>query len=177
MDIGGGSTEFIIANENEILYSQSFEIGAARLLATIAPSNPMTTLQVTEAEEFLIRQLTPLFEACNLYQPSTLIGCSGSFESFTEIMLHESNSIELLENVNAYPIPLDNYARIHHFLIHSTSNERLNTPGIIPMRVDMIVLASILTNVVLHKANIDHVYLSKFAMKEGAFFEMVERLD
>ena len=32
MDIGGGSVEFIIGNNEELLWKQSFEIGAQRLL-------------------------------------------------------------------------------------------------------------------------------------------------
>src|ERR1035437_880171 len=39
MDIGGGSTEFIIANKNEIFWKQSFLLGVARLIEKFKPSD------------------------------------------------------------------------------------------------------------------------------------------
>src|SRR4051812_26505417 len=46
MDIGGGSTEFIIADERKIYWKKSFLLGAARLLEKFNPSDPITNLQV-----------------------------------------------------------------------------------------------------------------------------------
>ena len=42
MDIGGGSTEFIVANDEEILWKKSYELGVSRLLEKFKPENPIT---------------------------------------------------------------------------------------------------------------------------------------
>jgi exopolyphosphatase/guanosine-5'-triphosphate,3'-diphosphate pyrophosphatase len=42
MDIGGGSVEFIICNEEKMLWAQSFEIGGQRLMDKFQSSDPMT---------------------------------------------------------------------------------------------------------------------------------------
>ena len=40
MDIGGGSVEFIIGNDQEIFWKQSFEIGAQRLIGQVSSRRP-----------------------------------------------------------------------------------------------------------------------------------------
>ena len=42
MDIGGGSTEFIICNKNEIFWKHSFQLGASRLLEKFQPKDPIS---------------------------------------------------------------------------------------------------------------------------------------
>src|SRR5690606_8830905 len=48
LDIGGGSIEFIIGNENEIFWKQSYNLGIARLLEKIKPSNPITSKEIEQ---------------------------------------------------------------------------------------------------------------------------------
>lgn len=63
IDIGGGSTEFILANNKEILWKQSFLLGAARLLAKFKPSDPITESELKQIEGHLEKELQPLFSA------------------------------------------------------------------------------------------------------------------
>jgi exopolyphosphatase/guanosine-5'-triphosphate,3'-diphosphate pyrophosphatase len=71
MDIGGGSTEFILGNDDTIFWKQSFLLGAARLLEKFKLSDPIT---FDETVDFLMpifktRIRIPLFEAIKLHQP------------------------------------------------------------------------------------------------------------
>ena len=87
MDIGGGSTEFILADRDRIFWKKSFMIGAARLLERFRPDDPINNDQVKSLRGFLEEQLQPLFEAVSEYVPAELVGSSGAFESFVE-MIH-----------------------------------------------------------------------------------------
>lgn len=71
-------------------------------------------------------------------------------------------------------IPLADYREIHKMLLPSTFEERMEMPGLIFMRTDMIVLGTILVNLVLEKANIKNLYLSKYALKEGVLNEIAK---
>ena len=59
-------------------------------------------------------------------------------------------------------------------LISSTHHERAVTKGIIPLRVDMIVVASLITRYILSKLEIDEVAMSTYSLKEGVLAEMLE---
>ena len=172
MDIGGGSTEFIIANENEIIWKQSFKLGASRLKETFQPSNPIKKEDINSLEGHFDEQLKPLLEQLDSHKATSLIGSSGSFDTFTEMHLHKLETPHLFDEINSYNIPLDYYHTIHEFFLNSTEDERLNTPGIIPMRADMIVIASVFVNYILNRTEINTMLLSKFALKEGLLSEL-----
>ncbi|HKR03944.1 MAG TPA: exopolyphosphatase [Bacteroidia bacterium] len=176
MDIGGGSVEFIIANNNEIFWKQSFEIGAAILLEKFNPSDPIKTDEINEINEYLEKELQPLLvqlQAADL-KLHTLIGSSGSFETFVDLISWHFTSPRVSEKQTEYEIRWDEFLTIHEQLIHSTTEERLNMKGMVEMRADMIVVASILVKFILEKTKITKMKLSTFALKEGILAEALE---
>ncbi|MBA3902035.1 MAG: phosphatase [Bacteroidetes bacterium] len=176
MDIGGGSTEFIICNQYQIFWKKSFEIGAARILDQFQPSDPINNLQVSQIENHFENKLDELFEAINHYQAKTLIGSSGSFDTFAEIIAHKFYEPEIVENITEYTFYLNDFYFIHNQLLKSSRDDRLNTPGLIPMRVDMIVIASIFVNYVLNKCNFKKMRLSAYSLKEGVLNELLNKV-
>lgn len=86
MDIGGGSTEFIIADRRNIVWKKSFDIGASRLLAMFRPSDPIAAAEVRKLEIFLSEKLLPLDKAIKKFPVRTMIGSSGSFDSLAEMI-------------------------------------------------------------------------------------------
>ncbi len=177
MDIGGGSTEFIVTDKNKIYARHSFNIGAARLLELFKPSDPITTDQIQKVENFLAGQLAGLDESMSKFHAKCLIGSSGSFDTFAEMIGYRFHNKNVLKNVNSYKYELSEYCELHETLVHSTIAQRRQMKGLIKMRVDMIVLASICTRFVLHRYGINEMSLSKFALKEGALWEIINAMD
>jgi len=173
MDIGGGSTEFIIADKNTIFWKKSFLLGAARLLEQFNPSNPITATELNQIEEFIALQLKPLFEAVQQFPVQELIGSSGSFESLAAIIVNKFYSPELLQNKTEYVFSLSDYQLIYQQLLASTKESRLHIKGLIAMRVDMIVVSAILMNVVLKEIKINKMRLSSYSLKEGVLMEFL----
>jgi exopolyphosphatase / guanosine-5'-triphosphate,3'-diphosphate pyrophosphatase len=173
MDIGGGSTEFIICNKHHIFWKKSFEVGAARMLETFKPSDPIKHKEIDAIEDFLTDQLDELFDAINYHQVSTLIGSSGSFDTFAEMIAHKFYEPSIVEDITEYSFYLNDFYYIHKLLLKSTKEQRLNTPGIMPMRADMIVIASVFANFILQKCNIKNMRLSAFSLKEGVLNELI----
>jgi exopolyphosphatase/guanosine-5'-triphosphate,3'-diphosphate pyrophosphatase len=179
MDIGGGSVEFIIADKNEIFWKQSFELGAAVLLEKFKPSDPIKPSETEEIKLYLEKELQPLLlqlQTSN-FKPQTLIGSSGSFETFTDLISWHFPSPRVTEKQTEYEIRWDEFITIHQQLIHSTTKDRMNMKGMIEMRVDMIVIASILVTFIIEKVRITNIKLSTFALKEGILFEVIREIE
>jgi exopolyphosphatase/guanosine-5'-triphosphate,3'-diphosphate pyrophosphatase len=173
MDIGGGSVEFIIGNNKEILWKQSFEIGAARLMDKFHQTDPMPLQSIKALTQYLNIQLADLFLAASKYRLSTLIGSSGAFESFAEVIeLEKGNSFDL-KQTKVYEFDIDELLNLIERLIKSTRNERAATKGIIPVRVDMIVVASLLTIYIMQKMGIADVTMCTYSLKEGVLSQML----
>ena len=173
MDIGGGSTEFIIANKTEIFWKQSFEIGAARLLEIIKPSNPISNLEIEETKNFIQNNLQPLIIESINHNITELIGSSGSFDTLAEVIGFRNNTPLDLSTTTDHSFDMNEFKTISKILISSTYEERMNTKGIIPIRAEMIVISTILTQFVVDTLKINKMRLSTYALKEGVLSEML----
>jgi len=163
MDIGGGSTEFILCDRENLVWKKSYNIGAARLMQKFFKSDPINHSDQQLIIAHLDEQLKALKIICEEYQPTTLIGSAGAFETFAMMLMP---SIDLKE-ISTADIPLAPYLALSEELITSTHEQRINMKNLIPLRVDMIVMASILTNYVLTTLDIKHIKLSTYDLKMG----------
>ena len=173
MDIGGGSTEFILANGYQIFWKQSFLLGAARLLEMFTISNPITQPEIENINLYLTQQLQPLFKAITLFPTTQLIGSSGAFDSIIEMIHGELDGEALVKEKICYSISMLDYNTVAQLVIKSTLSERKNIKGLIPMRFDMIVISSLLINFILKSFTINNLQVSTYSLKEGALVEFI----
>jgi len=176
MDIGGGSTEFIIADGNRIYWKHSFDLGAARLLEVINPSEPITKLEIKRLKLYLKEQLSLLWGACEIYQVKTLIGSSGSFDSLSEMIYYKFNTEENPLIKTEYHFDLKNFEVIYKILLNSTIEKRFKMRGLAAMRVEMIVVAVIMIKYVFKKIKLKEMRLSTYSLKEGILYEFMQNL-
>jgi exopolyphosphatase/guanosine-5'-triphosphate,3'-diphosphate pyrophosphatase len=163
MDIGGGSTEFILCNKKKLLWKKSYNIGAARLMQTFFNSDPINESDKRAIQHHLDDHLLELITICQIHKPQTLIGSAGAFETFVS-MINSEIDINAISETN---INFQSYFQLAKALIEANHEERAKMDGLIPFRVDMIVMASILTNYILEKLNIKQIKLSTYDLKMG----------
>jgi exopolyphosphatase/guanosine-5'-triphosphate,3'-diphosphate pyrophosphatase len=173
MDIGGGSVEFILGNANGILWKRSFEIGAARLMDKFHQSDPIPPESIETLNLYLKEHLTTLLGVTQKHPVDTLIGSSGAFETFAELIeLSKGNSFSL--NVKNHTFDHTDLIAVTDQLITSSHQQRKDMKGIIPIRVDMIVVASLITRFILANLQISKVCMSTYSLKEGVLAEMMD---
>lgn len=175
MDIGGGSTEFIIANKRKIFWKKSFLLGAARLLEKFDPSDPIKNSEVKKIEKYLSDELQSLVKAVKKLPVVELIGSSGSFESLADMIAHRFYSPEILKGKTEYSFDLNDCHAIYDIILRSGRAQRLKMKGLIAMRVDMIVISSIFVNLILQKLNLKKMRLSTYSLKEGVITELMNK--
>ncbi len=174
LDIGGGSNEVILCNANQVFWKYSFNLGVQRLLNHFKPSDPITPKEVSNVELFLEQELQLLFAAVQKWKPIRLVGSSGSFDTYRSLLAHTGRL--LLNKEKTMEIPLASYKELHKTLLKSTKEERIAMPGMELIRVDFIVLASIFTNFIIEKLNIESIHQSNYALKEGALWEILNEV-
>lgn len=176
MDIGGGSTEFIICNNKEIFWKHSFDLGVSRMYEFFKHSEPITQEEILKIDTYLREKLQPLFKAAEQHPLNTLIGSSGSFDTFAEMILCRFYKGETLDNKTSYEFNPEDFFQIHKLILRSNLDERYKMEGLIEMRVDMIVLASLFTNFILRELKLTKMRLSTYALKEGVLSEITKTI-
>jgi exopolyphosphatase/guanosine-5'-triphosphate,3'-diphosphate pyrophosphatase len=174
MDIGGGSTELIIADQDKIYWKGSFNIGAARLLAKFKPSDPINNSEIQTIEQFLFSNLEPFFEALKLFPVTELIGSSGAFDSIVEMIQGELNGEPFLQSKTEYHVDLNAYVEISKLVHQSTLKQREEIKGLVPMRFDMIVISCLMIDFILKTCGIKKMRVSTYSLKEGALKDFID---
>lgn len=179
MDIGGGSVEFILGTPERVFWKQSFEIGGQRLLDRFMP-NPQNAISLAAVErmsDFFREHLLPLTNAIHQYAPTTgqpmqLVGSSGTFDTLIDMhFMHEKNHLPGRGTADpeqaAFALPIGEFYRAYELLLTRNHEERMELPGMIELRVDMIVVAMCLIDYVLTAFGIQTITVSTYALKEG----------
>ena len=160
MDIGGGSTEFIEANNEGICSEVSLNIGVSRLYQGFSVNDPFTAKDVLQIESFLDERSMGFFSDKSI---PALLGSSGTFETFYELMYKKPfpKSNKIVE------LGLVSFTKMLDELIYSSLDERNKNAFIIPIRKKMAPFAAVKTRWVLRKIKPKRILISPFSLKEG----------
>jgi exopolyphosphatase / guanosine-5'-triphosphate,3'-diphosphate pyrophosphatase len=176
MDIGGGSTEFVVADKQRIYWKHSFELGIARQLERFRPGDPISDNEIIVIESFLESQLHAMFNELKPYGIKTLIGSSGSFDSFANIISIKRNNLSTFPQSTGFEIKRKEFDVLYFELIKSNFAQRTAMEGLEAIRVEMIVLAAIFVNLIINKFGIVKIWQSEYAIKEGMLFETIDNI-
>ncbi|UKT64640.1 Ppx/GppA phosphatase family protein [Pedobacter mucosus] len=175
MDIGGGSVEFILCDTSKLIWKKSYNIGAARLMQQFFKSDPISDQEKNAILSHIQNELNDLFEVCAIYKPGILIGSAGAFETFAELIIKRKNDVVDIKSSKSYDFVYDEYLNIANELLNSNHQERSNMPGMITLRVDMIVMATLITNYVMGRAKLNKLTLSTFDLKMGILSDIITK--
>jgi len=171
LDIGGGSNELIIAGNQGLTWKKSYDLGIARLIEIFQPSDPITRAQIDEITGYIETRMADFFPVLEKYHPRKLIGAAGSFETFLQMIEINLPDAGLIPYMTSKVIDYKQYLKLHEKLVNSTTAEREKMKGLEPMRVEMIVLASVFVNFILQKSGIERIIYSDFSLKEGVIYK------
>jgi len=174
MDIGGGSTEFIIADEQGVLWKKSYLLGISRVLQMLEPNDPVQPADLKNLDQLFEKELVELMANCEKFGVKTMIGSSGSFDSFIEMLWTKHGLERKASDVESLEFDLDELSELHHKLITSDYDSRKAIPGLVEMRVDTIHLASHMVQWVMQKCSLERLLLSSYALKEGVLHRVMD---
>ena len=173
MDIGGGSVEFIIGNESQIFWKQSFEIGGQRLMEKFMKNDPLAEGNKKKLYNYLDEQLIPLANAVHQYAPEKLVGSSGTFDTLIDIDFQHRTKQWRPQDQTDFNLPIEEFYRAYSLILAGNHEERMAIPGMIALRVDMIVVAVCLIDYVLRSHGIREIQVSNYALKEGVLASII----
>ena len=167
MDIGGGSTEFILATRKALMWKQSFELGVTRLRERIPIGDPINVQEAARIAEHLDSRLEPLWAVIERHEPHLLIGSAGSFDTLAAIVAAEQGlALPADTTTLAFPEPV--FDDLKDRLLRMDRTQRLLVPGLPEHRVDTLPYALIQIERVLLAGGIRELAWSRYALKEGA---------
>lgn len=173
MDIGGGSVEFIIGNENQIFWKQSFEIGGQRLMEKFMKNDPISDSDKKRLYNYFDENLIPLANAVHQYAPVKLVGSSGTFDTLTDMDYQFRTGEWTPKGQTDFPLTVEEFYRAYALILSGNHDERMAIPGMIALRADMIVVAVCLIDYVLKNHRISSIQVSNYSLREGVLAKLI----
>lgn len=170
MDIGGGSTEFILFKDRDVLFKASYEIGGLKMLSLFHQNNEFSIGIKGEMEKYILSQITDLIEAIKNHQPIHLIGAAGAFETLYDLEQVDKSQING-DKQFAEKLSVEIFFQHKRLLEQMSLRERESYPGMKPFRAGILPSAMIEIDLILKNMQNPSLWFSDFSLKEGYFFE------
>ncbi|MGC1309412.1 MAG: Ppx/GppA phosphatase family protein [Phormidesmis sp.] len=174
LDIGGGSTEAVVGNRNDVLFGHSMKLGVLRLLDMFKDSGPLgdEARGVLESHIRFLAKST-LAEAKEVGF-TKVIGTSGTIRTMGEAAYVERHG-RSLKSVNAEVVQLKDLQKLTDRLIDLKPDQRGDIEGISEKRTDAIHLGGVLLCQLLQMAKVDSLTLCDASLREGLVLDYIER--
>lgn len=163
MDIGGGSVELTSLNTEE--QSVSLDIGVTRLQEKLNIGPQMNPNSLQDLHSYLLEKSTQL----NAQKTKHLIGCSGSMETFFDLLDKEVTRSKTLKSIpSAVAVP------VLEKWIFSSEKEREANNRIPDFRKTLIPIGMSIILFYIQHFKIEWIHYSKYGLKEAMFFEDIK---
>ena len=170
IDIGGGSTELILADIHEARVLNSTKVGAVRLTKEFVTSDPISDseLQVLRAyvKGMLERPVDEIWQNLQLNEVPRTIGTSGTIETIAEIHAKEKLGT-VPDPLNGYEISYKDIEKIVKKLAKMSYKERLEVSGLIDKRAEIIVPGAVILLEAMSMLKLDSIIICERALREG----------
>ncbi len=173
VDIGGGSTEFIIGQGSVPVEVKSVKVGAIRLTDKFFPSGEATPKSVKKCRNHIRNLLADVFHDLGGHQPEIGIGSSGTAETIASIIAASKGDDP--RNFNGYVIGRKDLKKAVEQLVATPASKRIRIAGLDERRVDIIVAGALLLEEIFTGFGLDQLTISEYALREGVLYDRIGR--
>lgn len=167
MDIGGGSTEFILIKDGKKLFSKSYILGVGSLHELFNKSDPISKNELTLMANYITKTVSDLIPVIKKYSPDYLTGASGSFEVL-QLMSGLNPDLVVLTKIEPKA-----FNSIYDKVVSADAKSRENLEGLPIERVKLIVVGMVLKKTIFELVKPKYIMVSPYALKEGVIKEMI----
>ena len=175
VDLGGGSTEFVVGSHGgPISGSYSAQMGCVRLSERIMRSNPATAEEVTQAEAYVAEQLAHVRADVPIGSTRTLVGCAGTFTTLSAL----AQGLETYDShaIHGSVLRFDALRVLTAQLIQESSEQLSINPVIHPGRADVIAGGAVVVNGIMtllaEEADVHTMTISEKDILDGIIAEL-----
>ncbi|MCB1142516.1 MAG: Ppx/GppA family phosphatase [Leptospiraceae bacterium] len=173
IDIGGGSTEFLVGLKGEIEFAQSLKIGAVRLTDKFFMGDPISLSDIKQCKIYVQGTIGPMKREILKLQPEIIIGSSGTVQSIASMVIADVKE-NPNRSLNNYTILKDNFKKIRNSIDSAeTLKKRTKLPGLDSKRADIIVAGSIILEEIFDMFSIQKLQVSDYALREGIIYDTI----
>ncbi|WFD10504.1 Ppx/GppA phosphatase family protein [Tepidibacter hydrothermalis] len=175
IDIGGGSTEFIVGNKSEgIKFNKSENVGALRMTEKFLTKDPIDDEEFEEAKRFIKSTIMDTVDKISKFNISKVVGIGGTITSLSAV--HQDLKVYDTNKIHKSVILNTDIEEILRNLKELTVKQKRNLNGLQPKRADIITAGALILDIIIKNLKIEDVTVSEFDNLEGLICQKLKRM-
>ena len=170
LDIGGGSTEFILDCPGQPPIVRSIDIGVVRLCERLIHHDPPTDGEVRQAREWVARKTKAAVAGMHSYHTATFVGTAGTVTSLAAMA--QKLSIYQPARIHNYRLQLDTIQDLEQTLLSLKKADRAGLPGLEKGREEVIAAGAIIIRTIMETLGMPSVLVSDLGLREGVLIDL-----
>lgn len=170
LDIGGGSTEFILDRPGQKPVVRSIDIGVVRLCERLLHHDPPTDDEVHQACEWVARETKTAVADMGHYQTATFVGTAGTITSLAA-MAQKLSTYEPAR-IHNYQLQLTTIQELDPTLLSRKKVDRAGLPGLEKGREEVIAAGAIIIRTIMETLGMSSVLVSDLGLREGVLLDL-----
>ncbi|MDY6855329.1 MAG: Ppx/GppA phosphatase family protein [Thermodesulfobacteriota bacterium] len=177
IDVGGGSTELLIANGKNPITAYSLHLGAVYLTERFIQSDPPMRSELDDMRYFIDKSISSITR----YMPETWIGSSsfhlvGTAGTITTLAaLDQEMRTYNPDRINGYLLTRESIQRIYNMLIRLPLKKRRILNGLGKKRADIIIAGMVIVMGIMDSFMFDELKVSDAGLLEGIIVDAFEK--
>jgi len=176
IDIGGGSTEFVVGLGGEMLDARSLKIGAIRVSERFFAKEPVKKRAVEEARHYVrsyVMQAARMVAHAGGFEVA--VGSSGTIMNVAEMVRARSGQDPMRKLGGATFTAKELAVVVDDLAGRARAADRLEVPGLDPRRADIILGGAIVLDEAFKALDIEEMVVSAYALREGVLLDVIRR--
>ena len=165
LDIGGGSTEFIVGNEDGIKFCKSENVGALRMTEKFITTDPISDEEFSKMSGFIEKTISSTLDKIKGMHVSKLVGIGGAITSLSA--MNQQLEVYSMEKVHNSVVTKKDLEKILQNLKKMTLSDKKTIKGLQPKRADIITAGVKILHIVMEKLEIEKIMISEYDNLEG----------
>lgn len=177
IDIGGGSTEFLIGEKGNVLYANSIKVGAVRLTEKYFTEGKFRKESIEEARLYVKSMINHIVRDIKEAEYSAVIGTSGTITN-AGMIINADGKIEADENYNYNNFTYDRKSlntAVKKIFSCVKISELKEINGMDADRSDIITAGTVILEQIFSELNLEKITLSNYALREGIVFDTISK--
>lgn len=179
LDIGGGSTEFILGVKGRIEFSRSLKLGAVRLTHKFFPKYKISKSAVKACKEWVEGEIYHITNYVEKYGFNVCVGSSGTIQAAGSLIAANLRSDKVPGNIlNNFDFTFEELTKIKdEVLSKKTESDRKKIKGMDSKRADIFPAGIIILHTVCKQLNVKQLTISEYALREGIVIDTLQNLN
>ena len=168
-DIGGGSTEFIISHNGQVINSTGTSLGVVRLTEKYITKDPIDPRELSNLQKLLELELASVRERLGDKQPESLIGTAGTVTTLAA--LHKNIYPYDPEKIHQTVLSLPIIKNIFDDLKVKSIEERKKLKPLESGREDLIIAGISIVLATMRTFSFNTLIVSEYSLREGILLD------